>query len=192
MRYFNLLMFVFATNANANNNKVIYTDIPISVSIQHSKDTCSILELSYFVNKIDTPVYIAKGTTGIEANDFIFSVLTLHGNKTKAMHLGNVQSKSWYDPNEYKRELKLTLEGSPYKSKLDLKKWFPKTKGTYYIHYSFSYEPDKVGDLKMKGGVSKEVYIQDVIESQRYYIEIDDTGCVVEFFDGIEDFEGAS
>jgi hypothetical protein len=173
-----LLISFFVSWVSAEDSMFVF-NYPVSVTISPKENACSILNLTFHVLEYDKPVYLDSGTTGLDS-DFLHSVLTLNGDSVTGMYFGNLVSKSSANTE---RSIQLYFDKSPYSSEFDIKKWFPNSKGEFYIDYSYYYEPEWIGDLQIVENKQTSIFRIDKVSSDRYYMKINDRGCIEKFFE---------
>jgi hypothetical protein len=150
----------------------------VSVAISPIKNSCSEVQLEYFVNITEGFVSVPVGKTGLESEHFDFSVLALRGENNIPMNLAKHNSKALLS----EEILKLTIDDSPYKAKVDLKKLFPNAVGKYYLDYIYTFKPYKL-DIR-ENEHTNQLWVYEFIKSDRYYIALDSNGCIVDFLNG--------
>lgn len=167
-----IVLTLFLANCSkaidAEKQPIVFERQSISVSIRKIENSCSGVELSYHVNEFDKSVIIPKGVVGYGGGRFSLDVLGLNGDERLRMITDS------QDNNE--DVFYWSMDESPYIAQINLADHFDLRKGRYYIWYLYSFEP-----YQFNG--SGHTWIYEIVKSERYYLEINEEGCISSFFD---------
>lgn len=168
--YFIMLICGCSHNVSSESQPIVLERQSVSVAIKPVAGTCSEVELSYFVNVFEGQIFVPKSVVGAEGHKFSLAVLSLNGNERLPMI---VNGKANND-----EIFKWDMDGSPYVFKVNLNEYFNLKKGKYYVEYLYSYAPYKAGLEN-----NNESWIYELIKSNRYYIEFNESNCISYFLE---------
>lgn len=165
---FTILICGCSHHLGSESQPIVFERQSVSVAIKPVVGTCSEIELSYFVNVFEGELFIPKSVVGAEGHKFSLAVLSLNGDERLPMI---VNGKANND-----EIFKWDMDGSPYVFKVNLSEYFNLKKGKYYVEYLYSYTPYKESN-------NNESWVYELIKSNRYYIEINDSNCISYFLE---------
>ena len=146
---------------------------PVTVSIDKIKDSCSEIELSFYVEEPDQVVKLPVGVVGVDGNGLLPSSLHIRKAENSAplyqKHIREVGS-----------EISLNYKDSPYTVEVNLKETYGKMIGDYVLKFYY-FEAPYENVVTSKGlvlGLSQEVV------SFSYFLSFDENGCINKFYTG--------